>query len=295
MTESSSAGHATARIDPDVLIGAPLPSVSSTWSERDVIIYHLGLGAGVPPSSPSELRYVYERDLTVLPSFASVAGARCFGGFRRVQGLNLENVVVLHAEHRVEVPAPIPTNADVVHTGYLKDLIDRGAGALALFEVETRDRASNRLLMRNLASFYLKGFGGFGNQASEPYQRISIPTREPDHLTAVAILPQQAFIYRLSGDVNPLHVDPEVATRAGFPQPLLHGLCTYGIACKVIVDTIGVQNGAAISDYRARFAGPVFPGETLEAKLWLDDTQVVVDVATTERRESVLIGSATLQ
>jgi acyl dehydratase len=283
----------TTLINPAELVGAPLPGATSSWTDKDVLLYHLGLGAGIPATSPQELRYVYERDLVVLPSFASVACSPGLG-FRKVPGLDLSNVVVLHAEHLIEVPGPIPVTAEVVHTGRLKDLVDRGGGALGLFEVETRDQASGELLMRNIAYFYLKGLGGFGKAADEPYQRLVAPAREPDRTGSVTLIPQQAFIYRLSGDRNPLHVDPEVAARAGFDRPLLHGLCTYGVACKSLVDLMLDGDVAAVRQYRARFTGPVFPGDTLEISLWREANQVVASVGTRERDQTVLIGSATL-
>lgn len=283
----------TTFIDPEQLIGAPLPEATSSWTDKDVMLYHLGLGAGVPATSPQELKYVYERDLVVLPSFASVACSPGLG-FRRVPGLDLSKVVVLHAEHLIEVPGPIPVTADVVHTGSLKDLVDRGGGALGLFEVETRDRHTGELLMRNVASFYLKGLGGFGKAADQPYERLAAPDREPDRTGSVMLIPQQAFIYRLSGDRNPLHVDPAVAARAGFGQPLLHGLCTYGVVCKSIVDLMLDANPAAVRQYRARFAGPVFPGETLEISLWREPDRVLASVGTREREGTVLVGSAML-
>jgi acyl dehydratase len=280
-------------LDPAELVGTPLADATSSWAEKDVILYHLGLGAGVPPTSPSELRYVYERDLVVLPAFASVACSPCLRGFRKLPALDLSEVVVLHAEHLVEVPGPIPVSAEVTHSGRLKDLVDRGGGALALFEIETRDQATGALLMRNVATFYLKGLGGFGKEADEEYERISAPSREPDRVSSIGLLPQQAFIYRLSGDLNPLHVDPEVAARAGFPQPLLHGLCTYGVVCKSIADAAADAGAGTITGYRARFTGPVFPGETLESRIWLEGDRAVAEVSVPERDASVLAGTAT--
>jgi acyl dehydratase len=257
------------------------------------MLYHLGLGAGVPPTSPQELRYVYERDLVVLPSFASVACSPGLG-FRKVPGLDLSKVVVLHAEHLIEVPGPIPIAADVVHTGTLKDLVDRGGGALGLFEVETRDQRTGELLLRNVASMYLKGLGGFGKAADQPYERLATPDREPDRTGAVTLIPQQAFIYRLSGDRNPMHVDPEVAARAGYEQPLMHGLCTYGVVCKSIVDLMLDGDPAAVRQYRARFAGPVFPGDTLEISLWREPDRVLASARTREREGIALVASALL-
>jgi acyl dehydratase len=281
--------------NPEELVGAPLREATSSWTDRDVLLYHLGVGAGVPPSSPRELRYVYERDLTVLPSFASVAGSSGLHGFRSLPGLDLSQAVVLHAEHLIEVPGPIPVAAEVVHTGCLKDLVDRGAGALALFEIQTRDKMSGGLLMRNVAYFYVKGLGGFGKAADEPYQRLVLPPREPDRVGSVTLIPQQAFIYRLVGDRNPLHVDPEVAARAGFARPLLQGLCTYGVICKSIIDLMLDSDVEAVRQYRARFTGSVFPGETLQIALWRRGEEIVANVTTRERGETVLVGSATLR
>jgi acyl dehydratase len=285
----------TTLLDPDVLVGAKLREAPASWSDKDVLLYHLGLGAGVPPTSPQELRYVYERDLVVLPSFASVACSPGLKGFRSIPDLDLNGVVVLHAEHVISLNAPIPVAADVVHTGRLKDLVDRGRGALALFEIETREQSSGDLLFTNVAYFYLKGLGGFGKEAAEQYERIAAPSREPDRVTSFALIPQQAFIYRLSGDRNPLHVDPEVAAKSGYEKPLLHGLCTAGIACKSIIELMLDGDIDAVQEYRSRFTGAVFPTDTLEISMWREDRHIICNVATRERGESVLIGRATLR
>lgn len=282
-------------LEPERLIGAPLRDASATWDDREVLLYHLGLGAAAQEVDARELRYVYEKDLQVLPSFASVACTAGLKGFRTVPGLDLTDVVVLHAEHEVEVAGPIPVAADVVHTGRIRDLIDRERGALALFDVETRERASGQLLFRNTAHFYLKGLGGFGNPAPPADERITMPVRRPDRVTTVPLLPQQVYVYRLSGDRNPLHVDPAVAAKAGFARPLLHGLCTYGMACKAAVDEILDGDVAAVRSYRARFTGTVFPDEKLTFALWREDGAVFVSAATTEGGKPALLGRLMLR
>jgi acyl dehydratase len=283
----------TTVIDPDTLIGTPLPGAAGAWTDKDVMLYQLGLGAGIPPTDPRELRYTFERDLMVLPSFASVACHTGLIGFRRLPQLDLSNVVVLHAEHLVETPAAIPAEAEVEHDGGIIDVIDRERGALVLFEVNTRDRTTGQLYFRNVASFYLKGLGGFGGKAGS-HEKIAPPDRGPDVESAVTLLPNQALIYRLSGDRNPMHVDPEAAAKAGFPQPLLHGLCTYGVVCKQVVDSVLEGEVSSMRSYRGRFTGNVFPSETLEVQMWREGDLVTAVASTVERGDAVFVGEARL-
>jgi acyl dehydratase len=283
----------TTVIDPSALIGTPLPPATGAWTDKDVLLYQLGLGAGIPPTDPRELRYTFERDLTVLPSFASVACHTGLIGFRRLPQLDLSDVVVLHAEHLVEMPGPIPAEAEVDHEGGIIDVIDRERGALVLFEVNTRDKATGQVYFRNVASFYLKGLGGFGGKPGTR-DKIAPPDRKPDSTASVSLLPNQALIYRLSGDRNPLHVDPEVAAKAGFPQPLLHGLCTYGMVCKQVVDTVLDGDVSTMRSYRGRFTGNVFPGETLQVQMWRADDVVTAVASTVERGDPVFVGEARL-
>lgn len=285
----------TGVLDPTRLLGAPLPTAAASWTDQDVMLYHLGLGAGSQTTDERELRYIYERDLTVLPSFATVACTPSLKGFREIEGLDLSKVVVLHADQTVEVAGPIPVEAKVVHSGRLAGLVDRGEGALATFEVETRNEDDHTLIFRNVVGFYLRGLGGFGGDSLPPRVKPKVPDREPDAKVEVPLMHHQAFIYRLSGDRNPLHVDRAVAARAGFDHPLLHGLCTYGVVCKAVADNILDARPEDIATYRGFFTGYVFPGETLAIRIWTDCSRIITVAESAQRRSPAFVGEAILR
>jgi len=268
-------------IDTDLAVGTSLAGATTTWTWQDVVLYHLGLGAGADPVSPHELAYTYERDLHVLPTYAVILATPGVRGIEDVPGLDFDRTQMLHGEQEIEVFEPIPTEGTVETSARVAAIYDKGKAALVVLEAESR-LADGRPLFVNRYSLFARGAGGFGGDPG-PKERIDPPDREPDNVVDVAILPQQALLYRLSGDLNPLHAEPEFARRAGFRRPILHGLCSFGIACKAVVDGRLAGDPKRVARFRARFAGVVYPGETLRVRMWGEAAGIHLEASVPER------------
>lgn len=280
-------------IDVAQVVGAQLPSAAMSWDERDVILYHLGLGAGADrPTDPDELAYLYEGfGPRVLPSFGVLPGMRALMGMFEVPGMSIDHGMVLHGEQEIVLHAgPLPAQASTLSTGCIEAVYDKGSGAVVVGTAETRDEAGT-LLCTNRMSAFVRGEGGFGGDPG-PKRAASGPHGDPDRVVEVSTLPHQALIYRLSGDLNPLHVDPDAATRAGFTTPILHGLSTYGVVCKAVVDELLGGQPGRVRAYRVRFSGVVYPGETIRVSMWSDGDMVFVEATAVERDEAVLSGAS---
>lgn len=279
-------------IDPEKVTGVRFPATESSWSHKDVILYHLAVGAGMQkPTDPRELEYTYEKNLKVLPSFAVVPVFGSLTHLVTTPGIEINLTQVLHGEQAIELHKPIPVAADVVTEGRVAGLYDKGKAALIVLEVETREKPTGEPLFTNQFSVFVRGAGGFGGD-SGPKARSEPPAREPDAVAESRTLPQQALLYRLNGDANPLHVDPDFAKLAGFDVPILHGLCSYGIVCKAVVDEL--LDGAVdkVARYAARFAGVLFPGETIVTSMWHQGDEILVSSKAKERDAPVISNCA---
>jgi acyl dehydratase len=279
-------------IDPSKAAGGKLPATEGSWAHDDVILYHLGVGAGMEkPTDAKELEYTYEKNLKVLPSFAVVPVFSSLTGMAAVPGIKINFAMVLHGEQAIEIHKPIPLMAEIVSEGRVTGLYDKGKAALIVLEVETKEKSTGNKLFTNWFSVFARGEGGFGGD-SGPKPGNQPPERKPDLVTESRTLPQQALIYRLSGDKNPLHADPEFAKIGGFDVPILHGLCSYGVVCKAAVD--GILDGAVdkVAGYAARFAGVVFPGETIITSMWKEADKIVISAKTKERDTPVISNCA---
>jgi acyl dehydratase len=260
-------------IDPDKLLRWPLPPVVQTYTERDSALYALGLGivAG-NPAGPAALRHVYEGaegGMAALPTMASVLATGPFWMQDPATGIDWRRV--LHAEQRLELQRALPAAATVVGEHRVDAIFDKGAdkGALMLLSRRLYDQASGDLLATVGSTAFLRGNGGFGGSSAGAPQPQPVPAeRAPDHVVVRATRPEQALLYRLSGDLNPLHADPAVARAAGFDVPILHGLCSYGIAGLALLQTVCGDDAARLKRFDLRFANPVFPGETLVTEIW---------------------------
>ena len=278
-------------INLDVALGAQLEPVEFSWSSSDVQLYHLALGAGQDPMDERELRYLTDGTPQVLPTFSSVAATFHMTEPPKVSfpGVDIELSRVLHASEAVTVPAPLPPSGSGRAITRVTDIWDKGKAAVLLNETTVTDAAGN-LLWSTKRSIFARGEGGFGGERG-PSTSSETPERAPDFTIDIPVLPQQALLYRLCGDRNPLHSDPGFAAAAGFPRPILHGLCTYGMTCKALVDTVLDGDATRVRSYGARFAGVVFPGETIRAKVWHEgDRYVGVVTAPGRNDETVLSG-----
>lgn len=275
-------------IDLDVALGAELDPVEFSWSSSDVQLYHLGLGAGADPMSPKELRYLTDGAPQVLPTFSSVASTFHMTEPPKVNfpGIDIELSRVLHASEAVSVPAPLPAAGTARAVTRFTDIWDKGKAAVLVNETTVTD-PQGKVLWTTKRSIFARGEGGFGGERG-PSTSTQTPDRAPDFEIDIPVLPQQALLYRLCGDRNPLHSDPEFASAAGFPRPILHGLCTYGMTCKALVDTLLDSDASRVGSYGARFAGVVFPGETIRASAWRDGDRYV-GVVTAPSRDNVTV------
>ncbi|MDV6014185.1 MaoC/PaaZ C-terminal domain-containing protein [Haloechinothrix sp. LS1_15] len=270
-------------IDPAVAIGADLGETSFSWSSSDVLLYHLGIGAGADPVDATELRYTYERDLRVLPTFATVAATMHETEPPQVSlpGVEIDLAKVVHGKQEIVAHRPLPAEGKATARGRIADVHDKGKAAVILQETEVTDEAGEPLWTARSAIF-ARGEGGFGGDRG-PSEAVELPDREPDWTVDTPTLPQQALLYRLCGDRNPLHIDPEFARGAGFDAPILHGLCTYGMVAKAVTDTVLDGDPDRVASWSARFAGIVLPGETLRTRIWRDGDRYLVTTQTVER------------
>lgn len=278
-------------IDLEKALGKELPPGKATWASDQVILYHLGVGAGANPTDPKELEYVYEKSLKVLPSFGVIPVFRMMGRMGAIEGIQINPALVLHGEQDIEIHRPLPASAEVANRGRVAGIYDKRKAALIVMEIETADAESGERLFTNRFSIFARGEGGFGGEPG-PQAGNAAPERAPDAEAESPTLPQQALLYRLSGDKNPLHADPEFAKLGGFDRPILHGLCSFGVVCKAVVDTMLDGDVTQVARYQARFAGVVFPGETITTSMWRDGDKILIAAKSKERDAPVISNAA---
>lgn len=271
---------------PDILSLTSEP-IDLQWTDRDYILYALGVGYGADPLALAELPYVFETGLKVVPTFASIAAFAT--GFRfEDTGIDLANV--LHGEESLKVYQPLRPGITARAVTRVASVQDKGQGKGALVVLETllTDAASGAKIAVSRSTSFARADGGFGGPNEPGEKPHKIPDRAPYRQIEVTTRPDQALLYRLSGDRNPIHADPQLAAKVGFPRPLLHGLCTYGIACKVVLAEFAQSNPERIISHRVRFSGPVFPGDTLVFNIWQDENSIAWTAAAKGRDGLVL-------
>ena len=275
-------------IDVDVALGAQLEPVEFSWTSNDVQLYQLALGAGSDPMDSRELRYLTDDTPQVLPTFSSVAATFHMTEPPKVNypGIDIELSKVLHGSEAVTVSRPLSASGTASAVTRFTDIWDKGKAAVLVNETTVTDPAGT-VLWTTRRSIFARDEGGFGGERG-PSTSTDSSSRAPDIEIDIPVLPQQALLYRMCGDRNPLHSDPGFAAAAGFPRPILHGLCTYGMVCKALVDTVLDADATRVNTYGARFAGVVFPGETIRANVWRDGARYV-GVVTVPARDNVTV------
>jgi acyl dehydratase len=281
-------------IDPDVALGAELPAEDFSWTASDVLLYHLALGAGGDPLDPRELRYATEDELHVLPTFAVVAQTvhRFEPPAVEYPGISIDLAKVLHGTQRIDVHRPLPTDGKARASARVSGVYDKGSAAVIETQTVVTD-LDGEPIWTNTSSIFARGEGGWGGDRG-PSGPPPPPERAPDAVIVTPTAPQQALWYRLLGDRNPLHSSPEFAARAGFPRPILHGLCTYGMVCKAVVDAELDGDVRRVGGYGVRFAGVVFPGETLRTSVWREGDRLVLTTTVDERDGAAALTGAEL-
>jgi acyl dehydratase len=247
-------------IDVAKALAAEPRSTELSWGFKDVLLYHLGIGA-------TELRYALEGPgLQVIPSFCTVAGgALAAGGGLSMPGIDVDLAAVLHGGQRIELHRPIPVEGTAVQASRIAAVHDKGKAAVIVLRSEVTD--ADGPLWTSDTEIFVRGEGGFGGDRGSSV-REPAPAGDPEREVLRATREDQALLYRLSGDWNPLHADPEFAKRAGFDRPILHGLCSYGIVLRGVVDTLLDGDPARVRVCATRFAGVFFPGETMRIRMW---------------------------
>jgi acyl dehydratase len=237
------------------------------WTDRDTMLYALGVGAGT-----KDLAFTTENshgiDQQVLPTYAVIA-CPAFGAMGKIGTFNFGEL--LHGSQQIRLFAPLPPAGRLNVVSEVADLQDKGEGknAVVVLKGTGTDPDTGKLVAESLTTLVIRGEGGFGGQSGRRPQAPEVPDSEPDATVALPTSEDQALIYRLSGDRNPLHSDPWFARElAGFPTPILHGLCTYGVVGRVLVAELGGGDASKITSIAARFTAPVFPGDTLTTSVW---------------------------
>lgn len=267
---------------------------SWAWTDRETILYALSIGYGADPSSARDAPFVREETgLKVCPSFVTVAGA---SGAMTAKRLGINRLKRVHGEQGMVLHRPLPTEGAVTTRSRIVACYDKGpAGALIISETEVRSASDCAHLATLTSTSFARADGGFGGPPGGPAAPAR-PERPADRTVEVHTRPDQAILFRLLRDRNPLHIDPDRAALAGFPRPILHGLCLYGIACRLLLAEYADNAPERMRAMHTRFAGPVFPGETLRFQLWRDGSTVSFEADVPARQSPALrLGRATLQ
>ncbi|MFJ4618326.1 MaoC/PaaZ C-terminal domain-containing protein [Streptomyces sp. NPDC088812] len=275
-------------IDAAEALAAAPRSREITWTPEDVLLYHLGIGAGRPATDPDELRYTLESQLHVLPSFATVAGAGAPGVIEALSmpGVDVDLARVLHGGQSLVLHRPVSAEGTATATSRITAVYDKGTAAVLVLRTDVTD--ADGPLWTDDVRIFVRGEGGWGGDRG-PSARPVPPAGDPDTVLERPVREDQALLYRLSGDRNPLHADPDFARRAGYERPVLHGLCTYGITLKAVVDTLLDGDVTRVRSYTTRFAGVVYPGETLRVRLWRGAGAVRAAVSAVERDDAPVL------
>ena len=272
-------------INYDEIMNLTSENVEISYSDKDSILYSLGIGLGNDPMNLNELKYVYENSQSVLPSMAT--------NFQYHSPLllktNINFIMVVHGEQRLSITNALPVSGDFIANAKVIGCYDKGPARGAIIEVETtvKNKKNNEEICKLVSTTFARGDGGFGGPDS-PKKEIFIPDGEPDYVSEVSTKPDQALIFRLSGDYNPLHSDPNFAKAAGFERPILHGMCTYGIACRSLVNEICENDASKLKRFDCRFSSPVYPGETIITEMWKKDKMIYFNSKVKERDKLVL-------
>ena len=252
-------------INPEV-VGKKIEGESFAYDEDTVILYALGIGAGL-----DEIKFIYEKDLKVFPTFAVIPFMPSLIPLATEANLNM--FTVLHGEQKIILHKEIPTKGSLISTAVCSSVYDKGdKGAVVNMEIESRDENGD-LLFENKAVVFDRSGGNFGGDRGPKVEKVEPPEgKNPDFSVSYTTSPDQAALYRLSGDKNPLHIDPEFAKMGGFDTPILHGLCTYGHAGRAVLHSVCDGDPARFKSFGVRFTGVVFPGETLITEGWKAET-----------------------
>ena len=284
-------------VDPAQIVGYEYEPIIVEYSERDVSLYALGVGAPADWLDQDELKFVYENSSTgfvALPTFPVIFPTRMIHTLLsgELPGLRFNPMMLVHGEQYLAVDHPLPVRGRVTCRPRVSAIYDKGSGALLVTDVPCYAE-DGRQIAFNQSSMFIRGLGGFGGERGPSSEGSAPPDRAPDVVHSEATLDRQALIYRLSGDVNPLHADPMMAAFGGFDRRILHGLCTFGFAARAVLKHFCANDAVRFKSIRARFSKPVFPGDRLVTEMWGEDDGRVY--FRTSARGEVVLSSAVVE
>ena len=259
------------------LLQYQIPEIEHSLTARDTMLYALGVGLGADPMDEQQLRFVYEKELLALPTMAVVLAAPHAWLRKTGTGFGTKSV---HGEQMFSIHKPLPVEGELVGVPKLLSVVDKGVvdgknrGAVIVTERKVYEKKTGDLVSTLVSSSFCRGDGGFGGPAGPSREPHALPATPPQYTCDLPTLPQAALIYRLSGDYNILHSDPVHAQKVGFPRPILHGLCTFGVAGHAMLKTLCGYDPARFRSMEARFSSPVYPGETLRTEMWKEGNVV---------------------
>jgi acyl dehydratase len=257
------------------------------WNDRDAILYGLCLGFGSDPTNERALQFVYEQQLKVVPTLPTILAWIAEPTFTQ---LGVDPITALHGEQKIELHRPVPIPVRVSVQGSVVDVYDKGSarGAIVITRHVITDLADGLPIATLTTTCFGRGEGGCGGSAENMPTPHAVPARTPDVSIDFSTRPDLALLYRLTGDRNPIHALPQVAHAGGFARPLLHGLCSFGITCRAVLETYAEFDPARIASHQARFSSPVFPGETLTVDLWREAEIVSFEARIKDRGVTVI-------
>lgn len=275
-------------IDPNEIVGKLIAKRESSYRTEDSILYALGLGFGADPTDMDQLRFVYEQNIQTLPSMNMVLG---YPGFWvKEPKYQIDWTKALHAEEKLIIHNPLPPAGTVVGETFVDEIADRGAdkGAFIYQRREVRSESDGMPFATVISNTLVRAEGGFGGTPSTRPKPPALPDRDPDAVCDLPTMPQQALLYRLCGDMNPLHADPAIARGAGFERPILHGRSTMGVAQHAVLKTCCDYDATRIASIGVRFSAPFLPGETLRTEIWQERDEAFFRSSALERDVVVL-------
>lgn len=272
----------------DNVLNVELDPIEQRISNKDCMLYSLGIGLGEDPMDTDQLQFVYENGLKAFPSHSVVIAHP--GPWVMRPELDINWIKLLHGEQTITQHKPLEPEKTYVGNYKVLGVIDKGAdkGAILYQQKTLTEKDSGELASTVTSSYFLRGDGGCGNSGYEADPVSPVPDRDPDRIVEIATAKNAALIYRLSGDYNPIHADPEKAGKAGFKQPILHGLCSFGVATRAILQTYCKYDPSALTHVGLRFSAPVYPGETIAVNFWEEAEGLRFSASSKERGVKVL-------
>jgi acyl dehydratase len=274
-------------INPDAVNDEPSPPSERSWTSKDALLYAVGVGAGSIDPTGFELEFTTEnsKDIPqrVLPTFAVIVG---MSGMANIGTFNM--AMLVHGEQSIELHREIPPDGTILTTGRVVAMYDKGSAAVVVNESTSVDKETGEPIFTTRNSSFIRGEGGFGGDRGPSGPKNVPPERDPDHIVTYQTRPDQALTYRLSGDRNPLHSDPEFAKMGGFDRPILHGLCTFGFTGRALLHSLCDSDPSRFTGMDARFSKPVYPGDALTVKIWRESDGVAVYRTETQNGDTVI-------